>query len=106
MLLSIVEPYEPTYAKGAKAMAINYELMTILSNTTAKRVLHTVAAGKAVHMRELVQNDISEDEALEALRLLKDAHLVKETQSPLASLKTYFVTANGLQADREYRAYG
>lgn len=81
-------------------MSVDYKTLVTLANPKTKQVLRTVVKGKAVRLRELVRDDITQEEALQAIDILKEAALVKETPSPIADLKTYFVTASGLQADR------
>jgi hypothetical protein len=81
-------------------MDIDYKILATLSNPKTKHVLRTVVNGRAVRLRELVTENVTQEDALQAIDILKDAQLIKETPSPINDLKTYFVTASGLQVDR------
>ncbi len=78
-------------------------LATLSANLKAKKVLHTVVRSKAVQLRELIAEDVTRDDALACVSILKDAHLIKETQAPIDDLKTYFVTASGLDMDQRVK---
>ncbi len=82
----------------------DYEVLATLSNNPkAKKVLHTVAKGRAVRLRQLLVKGVSDKEILDALVVLREAQLIKETPAPIDELKTYFVTATGLEADRKVK---
>lgn len=86
-------------------MAIDFKTLATLSNDPkTKKVLHAVVQGRSVRLNQLVSAEVSHKDALVSINILKDAKLVKETQAPIDDLKTYFVTANGLEADRMVKA--
>ena len=81
-------------------VAIDYKILATLSNPKTKQVLNTVARGRAVRLRQLVTESVTQEDALQAINILKRFQLIKETEAPIDDLKTYFVTASGLQVDR------
>lgn len=81
-------------------VTIDYKILAALSDPTTKQVLHTVVAGKAVRLRQLLTGVASEAATLRAIEILKEAQLIKETPAAIDDLKTYFVTASGLEVDR------
>jgi hypothetical protein len=72
----------------------------VLADPKNKLILHKIGSNKTAQLRELVDNEISRQDVLNAVIALKKANLIKEDPSPLDDLKTYFITATGLQADR------
>lgn len=78
-------------------------LATLSANLKAKKVLHTVVRGRAVQLRELIAEDVTRADALACVSILKNAQLIKETQAPIDDLKTYFVTATGLEMDQRVK---
>jgi DNA-binding transcriptional ArsR family regulator len=81
-------------------MSLDYQILATLSNPLIKEILHTIVKKKSVEFRQLASNTVDQNEALQALEILKQAELIKETSSPIDAFKTYYVTASGLQADR------
>jgi DNA-binding MarR family transcriptional regulator len=84
-------------------MTLNQKIVTTLSQRPdAVRVLHTVAEANTASLNELVHDTaLSQEQVLNAIETLKKAQLVKATPSPIPRLATFYVTATGLQADRE-----
>lgn len=83
-------------------MTVDYRILATLSDPMNREVLHTIAAGRAVRLGQLMIRG-ERSRVLQAIGILKGAELIKETPSPIEELKTYFVTASGLQADRMVR---
>jgi hypothetical protein len=81
-------------------MNIDHKTLAALLDPKVKQVLHTVARGKAVRLPQLIAEGVTQEDALQYIDILKNADLIKETEAPINELKTYFVTASGLQADR------
>ncbi|MFZ4526747.1 MAG: hypothetical protein ACOYOE_14780 [Chlorobium sp.] len=81
-------------------MNIDYKILATLSDPVVKQVLHAVVKGGAVRHRQLLPEGVNHKAVLHAIDYLKTVELIKETQAPIDDLKTYFVTASGLQADR------
>lgn len=80
---------------------VDYAVLATLSNNLkAKKVLQRVVQGRAVRLRQLIVDDVTQEDALTAIDILKNAQLIKETPAPVNDLKTYFVTASGLEVDR------
>ncbi|MFO1422141.1 MAG: hypothetical protein U1F70_00580 [Candidatus Competibacteraceae bacterium] len=84
-------------------MAISYSVLATLSEPAVKEVLNTIANETSVGLGQLVSDDIDQAQALQAIETLKQAELIKETDAPIDSLKTFYVTALGLQANRLFR---
>lgn len=86
-------------------MALNLKTIATLSQPEVVRVLHSVAESNTATFNELVDGtSLSPEQVLSAIDMLSKAHLIKATQSPIPTLATYYVTASGLQADRELGA--
>lgn len=85
-------------------MSEDYKILATLSNNLkVRQVLHAVVKRRAVRLDQLVTEGVTHRDALAALNVLKSAQLVKETSAPIDDLKTYFVTASGLEMDRKVR---
>lgn len=84
-------------------MALNLKLLAaLLQQPESVQVLHNVATTSATSLNELIHDtSLSQEQVLSAIETLKKNQLIKATQSPIPSLATFYITATGLQADRE-----
>ena len=83
-------------------MAIDLKTMATLSQPEVIRVLHTMAEANTASLSDLIGGtSLSQEQVLRALDALSEARLIKATKAPTPTLRTYYVTATGLQADRE-----
>lgn len=81
--------------------SLDFEVVDTLRSDPNRRVLHVIAQRKRARLEDLVKGDLAREQAMAAIESLKNAKLIKESPSPLPDLATFFVTAAGIQADRE-----
>ena len=84
-------------------MSFDPSVLVTLYDPKINKILHTIVRQKTARLKDLVSNDISEEETLRAIEQLKSANLIKESPSPIPDLATYFITASGLLAGREVK---
>ena len=75
-----------------------YELQ---SNADARRVFREVARRRRISFTELEALDLDEATLLKALKVLQRIGVVAETSAAIPQLRTYYVTRDGLAAQRE-----
>lgn len=81
--------------------------VALLQDTVARKVLEAIAREKKLQFRDLAKvfqlEHIEGEEASKALELLKTVGLIGEETAPIADFHTYYVTAEGLSAERQLR---
>ena len=81
--------------------------VVLLQDTVARKVLETIAREKKLQSKDLAKvfqiEHIEGKDASKALELLKTAGLIEEETAPIADFHTYYVTAEGLSAERQLR---
>jgi len=80
---------------------MDYDVIKALQSPTNREVLHVIARRMRAQLKDLIGGPLRRERAIESINALKSANLIKESPSPVPDLSTYFVTAAGLQADRE-----
>ncbi len=80
---------------------IDQKTLATLSQPETRRVLREVVKRKQIRLPELVDSGLTRDQALSATRELAKAHLIKARPGPIEDLSVFFVTADGLAADRQ-----
>ncbi len=87
-------------------------VVTLLSNDVVKLVFKVVLKNRSVMLKEIreslnrtpeLQASLDEVKLEDAVKKLKDADLIKERTAPIEDFNTYYVTANGLTAERQLR---
>jgi hypothetical protein len=94
-------------------MAVDTNVVVmLLSNDVTKFVFREVAKNRSVLFKQLresldktpeLQANPDKFQLEAAVKMLKDADLIKERTAPIEDFKTYYVTANGLTAERQLR---
>lgn len=90
---------------------VNLNVVMLLSDTITKRVFQEVLRNRTVLFKELWESlnknkelaSVKKPEVEGAVKKLQDANLIKERTTPIKDFNTYYVTANGLNAERELR---
>ena len=91
---------------------VNSSVVMLLSNNVIKLVFEEVVKKRSVLFKELRQSlgkaaefpEGAEKSQIEnAVQVLKEADLIKERTSPIEDFNTYYVTADGLTAERQLR---
>jgi hypothetical protein len=79
----------------------------LLQDTAARKVLEAIAREKKLQFKDLSKTvqieHLTSEDASKALELLKTAGLIGEETAPIADFHTYYVTAEGLSAERQLR---
>ena len=92
-------------------MDLTPEKLDVLRDSDARKVFETVANRRLVLFRELLRSfDLGDDEAARQrlhglLGSLKRQNLINETAAPVEDFATYYVTADGLSAQRDLRRF-
>lgn len=71
-----------------------------------QQVFSFVVRQRQVHMKDLLDSlsaSTSKEVVVESLSELERAGLIKEESASIEDFNTYYVTAEGLQADRQFR---
>lgn len=84
-------------------MSFDRSVLATLYDPNINKILHTIIQQKTARLKDLVSDDMSEQQTLCAIEKLKGANLIKESPSPIPDLATYFITASGLLAGREVK---
>jgi hypothetical protein len=61
------------------------------------------SGGSAAANEGRAQDPVVQEKIEDAVQKLKDAKLIDERQAPIRDFSTYYVTANGLNAERDLR---
>lgn len=77
-------------------------ILSMMSNPWTREVFRTVAKNRYVRFRDLCDRKIVPDpKALNSvLQDLTNAALIRTEEAPVADFNTYYVTAEGLSAER------
>jgi hypothetical protein len=81
-------------------------IITILADNLTRTLFERIARERRITYKDLleaVKSSVNPDAAEPRLDQLRAAHLIEEQEAPLKDFRTYFVTANGLSAERELR---
>ena len=93
-------------------MAVDTSIIVmLLSKDTIKRVFKEVLRNRSVLFKELRESlrktpelrALDKPQLEEAVKKLKDADLIKERTASIEDFNTYYVTADGLTAERQLR---
>jgi hypothetical protein len=85
-------------------MAIDAGTIVELSVPVVWKVFSQVVNDRLVRFGDLLkQTGVDRDEAKEALQKLKQFSLVAENSSAIDDFATFYITAKGLEADRQVR---
>ena len=94
-------------------MAVDFATLSMLAVPTVRLVFEQVVKNRSIRLGELIERvrpkvdreNVEEmlRELKETLNKLKDAELIKEKGSAIEEFNTYYVTANGLEANREVK---
>jgi len=93
-------------------MAIDPSVVMLLSNNVVKLVFKEVLKNRYVLLKEIreslykkpeLQATLNNSKLEDAVKKLKDADLIKERTAPIEDFNTYYVTADGLTAERQLR---
>jgi hypothetical protein len=96
-------------------MALESSLLMLLSDKVIQLVFKEILQNRSVLFKEIFESLAKKPEletamtkfSLEdAVKSLKDADLIKERSAPIEDFNTYYVTANGLSAERQLRLAG
>lgn len=82
-------------------MLVDDKMRAALAKPLTRQILRAVVRNKSVRLPDLVSTEVSHDVALAAIKELTEARLIKENKAPIVDLNTYFVTADGLAANRQ-----
>ena len=87
-------------------------VVMLLSNDVVKFVFKEVLKNRSVQFKEIreslyqkpeLQSNLDNFKLEDAVKKLKDADLIKERTAPIEDFNTYYVTADGLTAERQLR---
>jgi hypothetical protein len=87
-------------------------LLLLLSNDVTKLVFKAVLKNRSILFKELRESlgktpelaaGPDKTQLENAVKILKDADLIKERIAPIEDFNAYYVTANGLSAERQLR---
>lgn len=77
------------------------EILELLNNDLMRRIFYAIARKRRISMGDLLRTiDTPPEQAQKILERLKGIHLIEESSAPLREWNTYFVTADGLSAER------
>jgi hypothetical protein len=106
MVWKLSERYSPGASWREHGMPYTPDVVVaLLQNAHARKVFETIAHAKKLQAKDLSRvwqaEQISGEDARHTLEWLKAADLIGEEAAPVADLHTYYVTAQGLAADRQ-----
>ena len=84
-------------------MAVDFATLSMLAVPTVRLVFEQVVKNRSIRLGELIERvrpKVDRENVEEMLRELKDAELIKEKGSAIEEFNTYYVTANGLEANQ------
>jgi len=87
-------------------MAVDFATLSMLAVPTVRLVFEQVVKNRSIRLGELIERvrpKVDRENVEEMLRELKDAELIKEKGSAIEEFNTYYVTANGLEANQEVK---
>lgn len=88
-------------------MAINLSTLSVLAPGANNQVFMQVVSHRSIRFDELMKSTgFDRDVTKQALQELEKAHLIQEKGAGVEDFNIYFVTADGLELDREVRRYG
>lgn len=82
-------------------VGIDPALAVLFSDDAIKDVFKVIAKERSIRLRELRQVLEGLPDLRDSLDKLKAADLIKERAAPIDAFNTYYVTANGLTAERQ-----
>ena len=82
-------------------LGIDPALAILFSDDVLREVFKLVAKERTIRLRDLRQGLVGYPDLRESLDKLKAADLIKERAAPVDAFNTYYVTANGLTAERQ-----
>ncbi len=80
---------------------LELKTLAVLAQPETRRVLRELVKRKQVRLPDLIDQGLSREQAVSATRELAKAHLIKTRPGPIEDLSVYFITADGLAADRQ-----
>ncbi|MDA1315955.1 MAG: hypothetical protein O2968_21745 [Acidobacteria bacterium] len=87
-------------------LAIDSTTIALLTNKSVRHIFKQVVESRRARLGEISDRASAEDKTMpveQALESLKQAELIEEQDSPIDSLRTFYPTAKGLDAERELR---
>jgi|HubBroStandDraft_1064217.scaffolds.fasta_scaffold95640_2 hypothetical protein len=91
-------------------MAIQNQIVMLLSNPVLQEVFKEIVKNRSALFKELVTSlsnntdlNLEDHQVAGALEQLKNADLIKEREAPIKDFNSYYITADGLTADRQLR---
>ena len=87
-------------------LAFDSTALTLLTNKSVRHIFNWVLENRRARLGELFARASEEDKGMQvkdALESLKKAELIEEESSAVESLRTFYPTAKGLDAERELR---
>jgi hypothetical protein len=88
-------------------MAFDPYVAAVLSDKVVQNVFGAVLKNRSMLLKDIkdeVGNVASKEDVLGAVQTLRNADLIGEKAAGIADFNTYFVTANGLGAERVLRS--
>lgn len=80
------------------------DIIYLIAKPETRKVFEAVVEKLTIRFKDLVDSlDLDENEVAESLGKLEQAKLIEESSAPLRDFKTFYVTADGLSANRELR---
>jgi hypothetical protein len=95
-------------------MALDLTLSALLANGVVVSVFKEVLKNRSALFRDVVNSvgrksnlpsHTAKTEVENAVLLLKDADLIRENTAPIEDFTSYYVTAKGLNAERQLKQY-
>jgi hypothetical protein len=99
----------PSYNKGLRPMSLETTaIVALLSNKVVLEVFKNILEKRSVQFKEILSSkglkEGEEREQLEgAVKVLKEAELIKERPALIEDFNTYYITADGLSVARQLR---
>lgn len=85
-------------------MAVDLSTLSLLQHGVARQLLGQVVRNRRIKFSDLVKSvqpvGVSSEQAKVGLKALQEAHLVAAAGPSIDEFKTYYVTADGLEASR------
>jgi len=82
-------------------MMINDTVALLISNKLLQSVFMEIAKNRSVQFKDLNKNGVANEQIEQAVTVLKEADLIKESPAPIRDFNMYYVTADGLNASRK-----